>query len=103
MKVTNFEEAVVETRRRLEAAEPFEAIVRFNFSDGTDYLASGKTMPPSFVKDGEGDAQATMSMAPDTFVDLTNGDIMPPVAMMTGKVKIKGQVLKAIALAKVLG
>lgn len=103
MKVANKEEAVLEIRRRVEASRNFESRVRFTFDDGSTYLLDGNTSPPSFVEGGTDNEEVTLTMKPEIFVKITNGEMIAPVAMATGKVKAKGNLMKAMSLAKVLG
>lgn len=103
VKVDNFDEAVLEIRRRVEAAKNFDARVRFTFSDGQTYLIDGNTTPPSFVEGGPDTEEVTLTMDPAIFIKITNGDMIAPVAMATGKVKSKGALIKAMSLSKVLG
>lgn len=102
-KATTFDEAVSEIRRRIEKSKNFDARVRFAFNDGASYLLDGNTTPPSFVENGAETEEVTLTMDPEIFIKITNGELIAPVAMATGKVKSKGNLMKAMSLAKVLG
>ncbi|WP_137134831.1 SCP2 sterol-binding domain-containing protein [Rhizobium sp. FKY42] len=102
VKVANFDEAVQEIRRRVTASKNFDARVRFTFDDGKTYLVDGHTTPPSFDEGGTNNEDVTLTMGSDIFIKITNGELIAPVAMATGKVKAKGNLMKAMSLSKVL-
>ena len=52
------------------------------------------------VTEGEGDADATISAAEETFEQIANGDLNATTAYMTGKLKIKGDLGAAMKLQK---
>ena len=52
------------------------------------------------VREGEGDADATISTSEETFEKLRNGEQNPTTAYMTGKLKIKGDMGAAMKLQK---
>ncbi|MEL7427648.1 MAG: SCP2 sterol-binding domain-containing protein, partial [Bacteroidota bacterium] len=49
------------------------------------------------------DADCVISMTPEDFMALVSGDLNPMMAMMTGKVKIKGDMGVAMKLQSLLG
>ncbi|PSR08844.1 MAG: sterol-binding protein [Bacteroidetes bacterium] len=49
------------------------------------------------------DADCTISITPENFLALTTGKLNPMMAMMTGKVKIKGDMGVAMKLQSLLG
>ena len=52
------------------------------------------------VREGEGDADATISASEETFEKIRNGEQNPTSAYMTGKLKIKGDMGAAMKLQK---
>jgi len=65
------------------------------FIDGT-----GDT---NVVSSADLDADCTISITPENFLALTTGKLNPMMAMMTGKVKIKGDMGVAMKLQSLLG
>ena len=49
------------------------------------------------------DADCTISITPENFMDLVTGKLNPMMAMMTGKVKIKGDMGVAMKLQSLIG
>ncbi len=52
------------------------------------------------VREGEGDADATISTNEETFEKIRSGEQNPTTAYMTGKLKIKGDMGAAMKLQK---
>jgi putative sterol carrier protein len=52
------------------------------------------------VREGEGDADATITASEETFQKIANGEQNPTTAYMTGKLKIKGDMGAAMKLQK---
>jgi putative sterol carrier protein len=52
------------------------------------------------VREGEGDADATISAPADVFEKVVSGEQNPTTAYMTGKLKIKGDMGAAMKLQK---
>jgi len=96
-------QAVAVMNSKIAGREPFGSTIRFDFKNGTSIYIDGKSEPPQVVENGEGDADCTVSAAPDVFKDLVAGDLDPTAAFMTGKVSIDGDMTAALQLQKVLG
>jgi putative sterol carrier protein len=52
------------------------------------------------VKEGDGDADATIAASEDTFEQIASGDLNATTAYMTGKLKIRGDMGAAMKLQK---
>jgi putative sterol carrier protein len=52
------------------------------------------------VREGEGDADTTISASEETFAKIASGEQNPTSAYMTGKLKIKGDMGAAMKLQK---
>ncbi len=55
------------------------------------------------VSTADDDADCVISMSPESFLSLVSGDLNPMMAMMSGKVKIKGDMGVAMKLQSLLG
>lgn len=54
------------------------------------------------VREGDEDADVTLTASLETFRGIFEGDVNPTMAFMTGKLKIDGSMGRAMALASVL-
>lgn len=52
------------------------------------------------VVEGQGEAEATISASEETFMKVVNGEQNPMSAFMTGKLKVTGDLSKAMKLQK---
>ena len=52
------------------------------------------------VKEGNGDADATIAASEDTFGQIASGDLNATTAYMTGKLKVRGDMGAAMKLQK---
>jgi putative sterol carrier protein len=52
------------------------------------------------VKEGNGDADATIAASEDTFEQIASGDLNATTAYMTGKLKVRGDMGAAMKLQK---
>lgn len=75
------------------------------FSGTAKFVVEGEG---SIIIDGDGarasddDADVTLTAGADTFQDIMSGEANPTAAFMTGKLKVDGDMGKAMALSSVL-
>ena len=80
--------------------KPIGHTVKFAFGDEVIHVdGTGET---SIVTNEDKDAECTISMKMETFEKLKSGKLNPMMAMMTGKVKIKGDLSIAMKLQSYL-
>lgn len=77
--------------------EHFDGSVKFEIEDEGALMLSGDTVT---IDDGEADC--TISASLETFQGMMSGDVNPTTAFMTGKLKVDGDMSKAMALSSVL-
>jgi putative sterol carrier protein len=78
-----------------------DATVKFDLgSDGVIYV-DGKSSPNS-VSNEDKDADCTISMTLENFLQLIQGDLDPTTAYMFGKLKVEGSMGVAMKLSKVI-
>lgn len=53
------------------------------------------------VTEGDGDADTTISTTEETFLKISNGEENPQTAFMTGKLKVTGDIGKAMKLEQI--
>ena len=82
------------------SVKPLGHTVKFVFGDQTIHVDG--TGDESIVTNEDKDAECTISMKMETFEKLKSGKLNPMMAMMTGKVKIKGDMGIAMKLQNYL-
>ncbi|MEZ4910842.1 MAG: SCP2 sterol-binding domain-containing protein [Saprospiraceae bacterium] len=79
---------------------PFGAKLKFDL-DGNIIFIDG-TGTENVVSNANDEAACTISTDMDSFIKLKNGDLNPMMAVMTGKVKIKGDMGLAMKLQSLI-
>lgn len=79
---------------------PFGAKLKFVMGD-TILLIDG-TGDSNIVSQDDVEAACTIIMDPDTFLQLKSGDLNPMMAVMSGKIKIKGDMGLAMKLQSLI-
>ena len=79
---------------------PIGATVKFVLDEHVLYVDGTGESNEISTENKDADCMITTSM--DTFLKLKNGDLNPMMAMMTGKIKIKGDMSIAMKLQSLL-
>ncbi|MBK7972460.1 MAG: SCP2 sterol-binding domain-containing protein [Deltaproteobacteria bacterium] len=61
-----------------------------------------KSDSPSVTEGDAGNAECTITVSAQDFLDIDTGKLNPQVAFMSGKLRIKGDMSKAMKLGQVL-
>ena len=80
---------------------PLGSTVKFKIDDTTLYVDG--TGEANTVSTEDKDADCVITTTMDTFSKLKSGDLNPMMAVMTGKIKIKGDMSIAMKLQSLLG
>ena len=76
--------------------------LKIDFGDDNQVYVDG-TGQENAVSAANEDADCVISIKPEDFMALVKGELNPMMAMMTGKVKIKGDMGVAMKLQSLLG
>ena len=87
---------VKEMQGKAAAADPIGNSIKFNFGDSCIHIDGTGDSNELTTEDKEADCSITVS--PDDFIALTKGDLNPMMAVMSGKIKIKGDMGVAMKL-----
>lgn len=80
---------------------PSGKVIKFDFGDG-QVIIYDASVSPIAVSNLDRDASATVKMTLQTFAAIAQGKENPATALMTGKVKIGGDMAAALDLQKVM-
>ena len=86
--------------KKLLGMEPFGKTIKL-LLDGNAIVLDGNTNPPSLSRD-DSEAQVTVIASLENFAKVLNKKLNPQMAMATGKIKIKGDMMAVMALSKLL-
>ena len=94
----------VPTRMRERVGEDSGLGARIKFDFGGDgVILLDATQTPNVVSNDDEEADCTIRITLDNFVDMGNGDLSPTMAFMMGKLKVDGDLSLAMKLQGLLG
>ncbi len=97
----NLASMVEAMRPKAEAAQPLKKTLKFSFGDEQLYIDG--TGEKNILTTEDKDADCQINMGFQDFVALTKGKLNPMTALMTGKIKIKGDMSVAMKLKDIFG
>jgi putative sterol carrier protein len=99
MNVSQLTERV---RSAVGAESGLDATIKFNFGDEGVIYIDGKSKPNAVTNENR-DSQIVISFTPETLTRILDKQLNPKVALMTGKMKLRGDLRIAMRLDKVFG
>ena len=75
--------------------------MKFDFGDDGVVRVDGKSTP-TVVDNEDRDADCTVKVTMDDFIQIAQGTINPQMAFMTGKLRVEGDVSLAMQLGAIL-
>lgn len=95
-------ESVTENiRERVGAHSPISAIIKFDFGEDGCVRIDGKASP-SVVDNENSDADCTIKVSLENFLQMVDGSLNPQMAFMTGKIRVEGDMSLAMQLGSIL-
>ncbi len=98
LTVAEFTEGI---SRILSGSDGLDARIKLLFDNDGVILIDAKSAPHKVTND-DSDADVTLRMSLETFNQLYRREINPVMAAMTGKIKIEGDLTKAMKLESLL-
>ncbi len=92
---------IAKIKEQAIAAAPIGDTLKFVLDDKTVFLDG--TGDANVVTEEDKEASCTITTSADTFAELQSGDLNPMGAVMSGKVKIAGDMGLAMKLQSLLG
>lgn len=97
----NFDAVIEQFKKQADNASPIGGTIKFMLDDNPVYIdGSGEA---NVVSGDDKDADCTISTSVEILEQLRNGSLNPMMAVMSGKVKIKGDMGLAMKLQSLLG
>jgi putative sterol carrier protein len=86
---------------RVTKADTLGKTLKFDFGEKQLYIDG--TGPQNILTSDNKDAECLVLVSEENFLSMVNGDLNPMAAVMTGKVKIKGDMGVAMKLNSLFG
>ena len=96
------EKITEEMRSRVGAHSPLSAIIKFDFGDDGIVRIDGKASP-TVIDNEDSEADCTVKVTMDNFIQIAEGNLNPQMAFMTGKLRVEGDMSLAMQLGSILG
>ncbi len=87
-------------QQRADGANAIGSTLKFDFGDEKVYIDG--TGEKNIVSVDDKDADCTITMTPENFMKLAKGDINPMMALMSGKIKISGDMGVAMKIQSLI-
>ena len=91
---------LAQLNEQAQSIDPIGATLKFVIDDHTVFIDG--TGDANVISQSEEDADCTISTSLETLMKLRSGDLNPMMAVMGGKVKIKGDMSLAMKLQSLL-
>lgn len=96
------EELTQKVIKNVQKHEPFGFNVRFDVDDGHNIYVYGKNEPITVTNDSNS-ADTVFKVSSNDLSSMVEGDMSPMSAYITGKMKIEGDMGKAMQLSSIFG
>ena len=98
----SLEQLTVRVRQAVGDDSGLDATIKFNFGDdGIIYIDGAST--PNTVSNEDKDSKITITVSRENFERIIDHKLNPKLALMTGKMRLKGDIRIAMRLDKVFG
>lgn len=97
----SLQELTEQIRAKVTHADNIDATVKITTDRGVVYIDA--TQSPAIVSNDDKPADCDLHVSIDNLVRMGTGDLNPMMAVMSGKLKIKGDMGIAMKMGKVMG
>ena len=98
----SLEQLTARVRQAVGDDSGLDATIKFNFGDdGIIYIDGAST--PNTVSNEDKDSKITITVSRENFERIIDHKLNPKLALMTGKMRLKGDIRIAMRLDKVFG
>ncbi|QMW02938.1 SCP2 sterol-binding domain-containing protein [Spirosoma foliorum] len=95
------QELTEQTRNKVTHADSINATVKLVTDQGVVYIDA--TQSPATVSNDDKPADCELQITIDNLVKMSTGDLNPMMAVMMGKLKIKGDMGIAMKMGQIMG
>ncbi len=96
------EKITEELRAKVGAHSPIASIIKFDFGDDGVVRVDGKASP-TVIDNENSEADCTVVVSMENFIEIAEGNLNPQMAFMTGKLRVEGDMSLPMQLGSILG
>ena len=100
--MSSLEQVTERVRTSVGAESGLDARIKFKFADREFLFIDGKSRP-NRVDNSDSESDITITVSRENFEKIINHDLKPPMALMTGRMRLRGDIRIAMRLNKVFG
>jgi putative sterol carrier protein len=100
--MTNLEQLTERVRKAVGDDSGLDAKIKFKFGDDGFLFIDGKSAPNQ-VRNADDASDITISVSMANFERIIDGQLNPKIALMTGRMRLRGDIRIAMRLDKVFG
>ncbi|MCK0069104.1 MULTISPECIES: SCP2 sterol-binding domain-containing protein [Kordiimonas] len=98
----SLEKITEEMRSRVGAHSPIQKVIKFDFGDDGIVRIDGVSSP-TVIDNDDTDADCTVKVSMENFIQIAEGNLNAQMAFMTGKLRVEGDMSIAMQLGSILG
>ena len=98
---SSIEDVLAFLAAKLSTMEPFGKVIEMRLDDHQIFL-DGTVNPPALAGSDEKNADVSVRAGLKNFVAILNKEMSPQMAMIKGKIKVRGDIMSVMALTKLL-
>lgn len=100
--MATLDEVTARVRTAVGAQSGLDARIKFAFGNGEILYIDGKSIP-NRVDNADDPSDIVISVSRENFVRIIDKDLRPQIALMTGRMRLRGDIRIAMRLDKVFG
>ena len=100
--MASLEQVTERVRASVGVESGLDARIRFKFGDGEFLFIDGKSVP-NRVDNSDAESDIVITVSRENFEKIVDKQLKPQVALMTGRLRLRGDIRIAMRLDKVFG
>lgn len=100
--MANLDEVTARVRKAVGADSGLDARIKFKFGEGEFLFIDGKSIPNQ-VDNSDSESNILITVSRENFEKIIDKQLKPQIALMTGRMRLRGDIRIAMRLDKVFG
>jgi putative sterol carrier protein len=100
--MASLDEVTARVRKAVGANSGLDARIKFKFDEGEFLFIDGKSVPNK-VDNSDSESNILITVSRENFVKIIDKQLKPQIALMTGRMRLRGDIRIAMRLDKVFG